>query len=287
MAEASLNPRSLLFTLYGDYVHPTGQESVRVGALVRLAEELGVSGNALRSALSRMTREGWLAAERNGRSPRYRLTARGRDLIEEGTERIYRRQGSAWDGRWLLVSYSLPEPRRGQRDRLRQGLSFLGLGSLGNGLFVTPRDLRHQVRDLIRRYGLEPDVTMHYGTLEWPSDPAQLVARAWDLRDLEARYARFLDRLRAEASELDRLDDRESFRRRFLLTHEFRRFPFSDPDLPDALLPPTWVGHAAHAAFLEHNCRLKRRAERFYRSIAEEVTIVDNDDRPLEGYDDG
>ena len=282
MAAPPLNPRSLLFTLYGDYVHPLGQQEVRVGALVRLAGELGVTGNALRSALSRMTREGWLAVRRNGGSPRYRLSERGCALIEEGTRRIYGRHRAAWDGRWLVVSYSLPEPRRGQRDRLRQGLSFLGLGSLGNGLFVSPHDLRQPVRELIRRSGVEREVTMHHGTLEWPADPAQVVARAWDLRRLEARYAEFLERTRRDLAEAASLDDREAFRRRFLLTHEFRRFPFSDPDLPDALLPAGWLGIAARDAFFEYNRKLRRRAERFYCSIAQPVTIVDNGDRTPE-----
>src|SRR5215469_9640748 len=211
MAAPPLNPRSLLFTLYGDYVHPLGQQEVRVGALVRLAAELGVTGNALRSALSRMTREGWLAVRRNGASPRYRLSERGCALIEEGTRRIYGRHRAAWDGRWLVVSYSLPEPRRGQRDRLRQGLSFLGLGSLGNGLFVSPHDLRAQVRDLIRRHRVEADVTLHYGTLEWPADPAQVVARAWDLGRLSARYAEFLDRTQRELDGAVGVDDRAAF----------------------------------------------------------------------------
>jgi phenylacetic acid degradation operon negative regulatory protein len=272
----ALNPRSLLFTLYGDYVRPLGQRDVRVGALVRLAAELGVGDNALRSALSRMTREGWLAARRDGGPPRYHLSPRGEDLIEEGTRRIYGHR-AAWDGRWLLVSYSLPEPRRGQRDRLRQGLSFLGLGSLGNGLFVTPHDLRAQVRDLIGRCGVEADVTLHHGTLEWPPDPAQVVARAWDLDGLGARYAEFLDRTRTQLR--GAVDDPAAFRRRFLLTHEFRRFPFSDPDLPDALLPPGWVGSAARETFLDHNARLRPQAERFYRDIAAEDTIVENSDR--------
>jgi phenylacetic acid degradation operon negative regulatory protein len=281
MGAPPLNPRSLLFTLYGDYVRPLGHDGVRVGALVRLAAELGVGDNALRSALSRITREGWLLARRNGGPPRYGLSARGDELIEEGTRRIYGHHRAAWDGRWLLVSYSLPEPRRGQRDRLRQGLSFLGLGSLGNGLFVTPHDLREPVRDLIRRSGVEADVTMHHGTLEWPADPAQVVARAWDLAGLGARYAEFLARLDAEraAAGSDALSDRDAFRRRFLLTHEFRRFPFSDPDLPDALLPDRWVGAAARAAFLDHNAALRPAAERFYRDIADDDTIVDNGDR--------
>jgi phenylacetic acid degradation operon negative regulatory protein len=279
MATPALNPRSLLFTLYGDYVHPLGQVDVRVGALVRLASDLGVTDNALRTALSRMTREGWLAAARDGGPPRYRLSQRGRELIEEGIHRIYGGHRAAWDGRWLLVSYSLPEPRRGQRDRLRQGLSFLGLGSLGNGLFVSPHDLRAQVRDLIRRYGVEREVTMHHGTLEWPADPAQVVARAWDLGRLGARYADFLARIDRDVEGGPPPDDREAFRRRFLLTHEFRRFPFSDPDLPDALLPDGWVGTAAREAFLRANRRLRRRAERFYCAIAMEGTIVDNGER--------
>jgi phenylacetic acid degradation operon negative regulatory protein len=279
MAAPPLNPRSLLFTLYGDYVHPLGQEDVRVGALVRLAGELGVTANALRSALSRMSREGWLAARRDGGPPRYRLTPRGRELIEEGGARIYGRHRAAWDGRWLLVSYSLPEPRRGQRDRLRQQLTFLGLGALGNGLFVSPHDLRRPVRDLIRRHGVERDVTLHHGTLEWPDDPALLVARAWDLERLAGRYAEFLDRTRRDLAGAPPADDRDAFRRRFLLTHEFRRFLFSDPDLPDALLPAGWVGSAARDAFLQSNRRLRRRAERFYCAVAGEATIVDNDDR--------
>jgi phenylacetic acid degradation operon negative regulatory protein len=274
-----LNPRSLLFTLYGDYVRPLGRDGVRVGALVRLAAELGVGDNALRSALSRITREGWLLATRNGGPPRYGLSPSGRELIEEGTRRIYGHHRAAWDGRWLLVSYSLPEPRRGQRDRLRQGLSFLGLGSLGNGLFVTPHDLREPVRDLIRRCRVETDVTMHHGTLEWPADPAQVVARAWDLGRLGERYAEFLHRVERERQQAGDPTERDAFRRRFLLTHEFRRFPFSDPDLPDALLPPDWVGTAARAAFLTYNADLRARAERFYRSIADDDTIVENGDR--------
>src|SRR2546423_14109201 len=76
MPAPPLNPRSLLFTLYGDYVRPLGQDGVRVGALVRLAAELGVGDNALRSALSRITREGWLLARRNGGAPPDGLSAR-------------------------------------------------------------------------------------------------------------------------------------------------------------------------------------------------------------------
>jgi phenylacetic acid degradation operon negative regulatory protein len=75
------------------------------------------------------------------------------------------------------------------------------------------------------------------------------------------------------------LDQRAAFRTRFLLTHEFRRFPFSDPDLPDVLLPADWVGGTARELFLACHKRLRKQAERFYLDIAREDTIVENSDR--------
>jgi phenylacetic acid degradation operon negative regulatory protein len=275
-ASGTLNPRSLLFTLYGDYVHPLGQEEAHVGSLVRVAAEFGVTQNALRSAVSRMTSEGWLSARRAGGRPRYRLTQRALALIDEGTARIYGRHREGWNAQWLLVSYSLPERRRGQRDRLRQGLSFLGFGALGNGIFVSPHDLRVEVRDLILRCGVERDVTMHYGALEWPREPGALIERAWDLSEVERRYRDFVREIRGQLADESRLDDREAFRRRFLLTHAFRRFPFIDPDLPDELLPAGWIGLEAREVFFKLNSALRERAERHWLLIAENDTIVDN-----------
>lgn len=283
MATAPLNPRSLLFTLYGDYVHPLGQDRVEVAALVRAAEELGVSANALRSALSRMTSEGWLEADRprNAR-PMYRLSPKGRALIEEGAARIYGLHRPTWDGRWLLLSYSLPEHRRGQRDRLRQGLTFLGFGSLGNGLFVSPHDLRPEAGELIDRTAAHDDVTLHYGTLEWPHDPQAIVNKAWDLDALGQRYATFVQRTEHELKHPPS-SDREAFTRRFYLTHEFRRFQFADPDLPDALLPPGWIGARARSQFRQLNQQLREPAERHWGRIAPLTTIVDNDVRTAAG----
>ena len=281
MATPPLNPRSLLFTLYGDYVHPLGPASgeVTAAALVRAATELGVTANALRSALTRMTREGWLEPNRAPkRHPTYRLSRKGRDLIDEGTARIYGRHRPTWDGRWLLVSYSIPEDRRGERDRLRQGLTFLGFGSLGNGIFVSPHDLRAQATELIHRAGAEADVTMHHGTLEWPDDPQSVVASAWDLEALRPAYADFVQRTTA-ATPPQAQSDAEAFRRRFLLTHEFRRFQFADPDLPDALLPTGWIGITARERFLQLNAELKAPAERHWERIAQSGTIVDNTER--------
>jgi phenylacetic acid degradation operon negative regulatory protein len=65
-------------------------------------------------------------------------------------------------------------------------------------------------------------------------DPAQLVADAWDLHRVREQYTAFLDdftRVRAPTPEA-------CFRQQTLLVHAWRKFPFLDPDLPAALLPP-------------------------------------------------
>lgn len=263
-----LNPRALLFTLYGDYVHPSGAEQVRVQALVHLAGVLGVTSSALRSALSRMTREGWLVSQRDGGRPRYALSPRGFQLIDEGARRIYSRHRETWDGHWLVVAYSLPEHRRGERDRLREGLSFLGLGSLGNGLFISPHDLSAEVRAVAGRTGALGEVTILRAQLSWPDDPQDMVRRAWDLEDVAGRYERFLAEFRDVLDDTTPVDDEEAFRRRFRLTHAFRRTLFGDPELPDALLPDGWVGTAAFQRFSQANHRLLPQAARYYGSIA-------------------
>jgi len=262
-----LNPRALLFTLYGDYVHPSGAEQVRVQALVHLAEVLGVSPSALRSALSRMTREGWLVSQRDGGRPRYGLSPRGFQLIDEGARRIYSRHRESWDGSWLVVAYSLPERRRGERDRLREGLSFLGLGSLGNGLFISPHDLAAEVRAVAERTGVRDEVTILRARLAWPDDAQDIVRRAWELEEVAARYQAFLFEFHEVLHDTAPIEDEEAFRRRFRLTHAFRRTLFGDPELPDALLPDGWVGTAAFHRFTEANHRLQPQAARYYRSI--------------------
>jgi phenylacetic acid degradation operon negative regulatory protein len=266
-------PRSFLFTLYGDYVQPLAPNGAWIGGLVRLAGDFGISSVALRTAVSRMTRQGWLVAGRDRGRPVYKLTDRGTRLVEEGTQRIYRSVAEPWDGRWLVVTYSVPDRRRNQRDRIRTTLSFLGFGSIANGVYVSARDLRSELLLVIKEQGVDREVTAHIGELAWPEPASGLVKRAWRLRDLNQRYVEFIERCRTPQfdvrNRLKRGDfsDREAFRHRFRLTHEYRHLLFGDPDLPAELLPSDWIGHAARQVFLESNQLLAPAASRYFDAV--------------------
>jgi phenylacetic acid degradation operon negative regulatory protein len=72
-------PNSFIFTLYGDMVHRlAGDGSLWIGGLIRLMSSFGVSAPAVRQAVSRMSRQGWLTARRRGNRAFYAVTERGR-----------------------------------------------------------------------------------------------------------------------------------------------------------------------------------------------------------------
>ena len=70
---AVMQARSALFDLYGDYLRPRGGRAP-VAALVKLLAPLGIAAPAVRTAVSRMVRQGWLHPLRLGSGPGYLLT---------------------------------------------------------------------------------------------------------------------------------------------------------------------------------------------------------------------
>jgi phenylacetic acid degradation operon negative regulatory protein len=266
-------PQSLVFTLFGEYLLPRA-EPVWAGSLIDLLEPLGASEGAVRTTLSRMSRKGWFDTVRAGRRSFYQLSRRGRALLEEGRERIYHPSwDEPWDGRWLLLAYSIPEDRRELRDRLRDRLGWLGFGALGNGLWISPHEVEDQVRDIAADLGIEEHLECFHAEGAGFTEPDRLVARCWDLESLNRRYEAFIARhvpafqgLR-EATGPDPASPRDSYVRRFQLSHEFREFPLIDPYLPRSLLPPEWAGECAAALFHSYHDLLTEPADGYGESV--------------------
>ncbi len=267
-------PQDLVFTLFGDFLlhRPS---PVWVGSLIALLEPLGLSETNVRTVLSRMAGKGWLRAERAGRRSYYALTGRGRRLLEEGETRIYRpRDAGGWDGEWTLLAYSIPEEQRGQRDRLRVRLEWLGFGSLGNGLWVTPHDVADPVREMADELEVREYVEVFRGRHLGLGDARELVGRCWDLAGLNARYEAFIERhldgcvaLKEEGHAS--IEPRDAYVRRFRLVHQYRDFPLQDPFLPRELQPEHWAGECALSLFNHYHELLAAPADRFVEPLFE------------------
>ena len=268
-----LRPRSMLFTLYGDYAYPERRD-VPLSGLVEIGQALGLSEVAVRSAVARLAREGWIVARRDGNRSRYGLSASGARLIEEGTQRIYRPRTAPWDGLWCVLNYSIPEARRAERDRVRKRLAWLGFGAMGGGAYVSPREVAADVLLLFKDHGLHSFARVFSAKLEGPVDDAALVTQCWDLSAIAKRYDAFVSHYQRQYERDKRLRDKralaevDAFVTRFALTHDFRRFPFVDPDLPESLLPRDWPGTRARKLFETHHALLTAGALRFFDRIA-------------------
>lgn len=268
----TLRSKQMIFTLYGDYVRHVGG-SIWVGSLVRLLARFRMSDQSVRSAILRMTRGSWLQVERvNGKSF-YSLTPAGKRLLDEGAARIFQIDSlhAPWDGKWRLVAYSIPESHREKRERLRRELGYLGFGPLTSALWISPHDLRAQVEHLADQLDLNGHLEFYTATHDGFSDQHALVARAWDLPRINAQYAAFIEKYQPLFDECranwTTIAPSECFVRRFMLIHEYRRFPFVDPELPPELLPTDWHGLSAAKLFQDYHTLLAEPANAFFQSV--------------------
>jgi phenylacetic acid degradation operon negative regulatory protein len=253
-----LDARSALFDVLGDHLRrPPADGRAPVAALVRLLAPIGVQEPAVRTAVSRMLRQGWLSAVRLPSGPGYALTPKALRRLDEAARRIYRTSSTAWDGHWHLLVVSGPAGR-GERERLHASLGYLGYGCLGAGTWVAPRPAP-ELDAVLAEAGVAGQrfTALHEG------DADTLVDRAWDLDSLAASYRQFLDDARAALDGACTCTDEGAFAARLHLVHAWRRFLNVDPGLPAQLLPADWPGTTAAAWFDEQAARLQPAARRF------------------------
>jgi phenylacetic acid degradation operon negative regulatory protein len=255
-----MQARSALFDLYGDYLRPRGGRAP-VAALVRLLAPLGIAAPAVRTAVSRMVRQGWLHPLRLMSGPGYLLTPKAARRLDEAASRIYRTRADSWDGRFDLVVMD-PPAQRAERVRLASNLSFLGYGAIDTATWVSTRRT-DEVGTLLAEAGIrfERFAASHSDGID---GAVALVRRAWNLAEIGAAYEDFVRDLSPVVSAIGTgSDDEEAYAARFMLVHAWRAFLFRDPQLPPELVPERWPGTAAADFFDSHAARLRPAADRF------------------------
>jgi phenylacetic acid degradation operon negative regulatory protein len=239
--------RSLLLTVLGEYVLPSGA-AVWTSALLRIAAGLGIEEKAARQALNRLAADGWIEARRDGRRARWALTEHGRTFLTEGAERIYSfgRGRDSWDGRWLVLLVSVPETQRDLRHRLRNGLTWAGLGSPAPGVWISPHPSREaEAKQVAEGLGLDAAAFSFCGPFAGVGSERAMVEQAWHLGELAEAYEEFV----REFAGLRPSSADQVLLAQIRLVDEWRRFPRLDPQLPLELLPPHWIGLRAANVF--------------------------------------
>jgi phenylacetic acid degradation operon negative regulatory protein len=258
--------RSLLLTVLGEFVLPHSGP-VWTSTLVSVLGRLGVEEKSARQALARTAAEGWLTSAREGRRVRWSLSPPGRRLLTEGAERIYSFSAalSGWSGEWLLILVSVPETQRALRHRLRTRLTWAGFGSPAPGVWISPHpDREAECAAVLRELGLGPAAMSFRSRFGGIGEPCALVGQAWDVDEIGAHYERFIEAFGG----LTPAPGDPMLLAQTRLVHEWRRFPFLDPRLPEELLPAPWIGTRAAALFRSRHADWTGGAQQRWRELA-------------------
>lgn len=262
---SGVTPQSLMLNFLGLYV--LGRDiAVYSGSVIDVFGRVDVSGEAVRSTLTRMTSRGLLAKHRNGRKVYFGLTARATDVLQDGERRIWQRGAvnRDWDGTWTLVGFSLPEGRRGERHDLRTQLQWAGFGPVQNGLWIAPG--AHDVSGLVD--GLAENVTVFTAQHAKPTEAADLARRAFDTAAIAARYQDFLAKWREPDTSLP-----DDLARQLVLHGDWLDLVRQDPHLPAELLAGDWPAIEAEQLFQSLATRYARTATPLAAAAIESIEV--------------
>jgi phenylacetic acid degradation operon negative regulatory protein len=255
MRNAGISSTSLVFTFFCDVVTQHGGE-IWLGSVIRALVPLGISERLTRTAVFRLVQDGWLESRKHGRRSYYRLTRTGENYYQRAANRIYASSKPGWDGDWTLLFTSLVPAEK--RDALHRGLSWLGYGRLGAGVFALPRDERAPLDQLLEDLDLQDGVVRMQAHADDADSMQQLVLARWQLDALRQNYREF----NACYRRANKILERESappahslLLLRILLIHEYRKILLNDPELPADMLPADWEAFDAQAL----TARLYRR----------------------------
>ena len=232
------------------------------GELLETAQKFGRSPDAVRAAANRMARAGLLVKAGRGRGNlRYQVGPQGQAIIQQFVAKIMRwhlaLDGlSDWDGNWLVVTFSVPEIRRGKRDAFRSWLAETGFGLLSSSVWISPFDQEADVIAKIEELDLTGLVALMRCQRVWLpglNHLGDLAYRVWQLDALASRYQDFNSRVEALLASLERVEqgtavDVEAlFFEAMDLQGGLIDIIFSeDPCLPAELLPQDWPSQHTH-----------------------------------------
>ncbi|OSQ38912.1 PaaX family transcriptional regulator [Thalassospira mesophila] len=248
-AQLDLRSRAVVVTFLCDVLRPRGK-SVFLADLISLLSPVGVSERVLRTAVFRMSRDGWLETSRVGRQAVYRVTHEGWRLIEPGCRQFYTAPATGWDGQWTLIMFDNHSLSTEQKRSVARTLSWRGFGMVSSNVFAHPGIDVVLTRQILNETGLaSAAISLRAETQDIVESASlrDMVASTWNLASLQQQYLQKLALFEPLLS-IDLASECTpdlAFALRMVLMHGFKQVVLRDPGLPAQLLPADWPGHRA------------------------------------------
>lgn len=202
----------------------------------------------LSSTLGRLAAKGWVSAKRDRSSKelQYAISDGGQGVVTRTLNHLKLTSDEEWDGRWLFVFFNIPEKSRKYRDILRNRLMQVGFGRVQNSVWVTGRDVRFEIQDLLEHEQIRNATTVIRPVLE-EEDARELVRSfVWEWAYLNAEYKRFI----AQGKTFINSSVKDPFKAKLLVYH-YAKLLSQDPKLPNHLEPSGYSRLEAHNTYLK------------------------------------
>lgn len=222
---------SIIVSLFGDLAQKPGDQ-ISGTTLTRIITPMGIKPEAIRVALHRLRKDGWIESERSGRASVHYLTKFGRSQSAAVTPRIYARNPQVPESWHMLLAEDGSGQANGQgalEDALLlpQYISINRSTALGHGTVPTGLD------DLFVAVVSDLEAPRWLQTRLFPDDMVQ----ACQL---------LLEALRKIAPPAD-ISAVQIATLRTLIVHHWRRIALRHPDLPDQFHPKGWAGETCRS----------------------------------------
>lgn len=220
---------SFIVTIFGDLAQAPGSQ-ISGSVLTRITELAGIKPEAMRVAIHRLRKDGWIDSRKYGRTSTYSLTEYGRTLSAEASPRIY---GAAAEtpALWHLL---IAGNSQDSADKLLELQALSGSYiELGGNTVLGPGPLPDNTAGFFALQGTSLSVP------DWLRSqicPPELGTACHQLYTA-------LTQITAHLSDTPANSKLEAATLRALIVHSWRRVVLRHPALPDFFFPPGWPGN--------------------------------------------
>lgn len=105
--------------------------------------------SVISQAIKRLREKGYIETEANQEKILVKITELGSDMLG-----IIGNDNKAWDKKWRIVIYDIPEDKKSIRDLLRRRLKDWGFKNWQQSIWITKRDVTERLRKAINKLGI-------------------------------------------------------------------------------------------------------------------------------------
>lgn len=146
-------------------------------------------GRPARGSLAKLKNLDWAKKEKKDGEIFYRITEKGERYFDDTLNIL--KEKDAWDNKWRLVIFDIPESNRGIRDKLRRALNSMGMGILQGSVWISTSDIKNKIDAIAEKLNLVKNIK-YFEVTSSQSLNKQIIEKAWNLPEINLNLEKFI-----------------------------------------------------------------------------------------------